>query len=121
MLNKYSLAYFEEKYGSISLWINGITPKNIGMKKINSQKTKKHYSTTDRSSAFGVGFAFSFDHPEWAKGNFLLCSVFLARRRKLFGESHPPSQNPPQTADKYQILEEKSSSRPSRTRVEKRA
>jgi hypothetical protein len=45
---------------------------------------------------FGVGFAFSFDHPEWAKGNFLLCSVFLVKKGNLLGESHPLSQNSPQ-------------------------
>jgi len=39
------------------------------------------------------GFAFSFDHPGWAKGNFLICSVFFVRMKKLRGESHPLSLN----------------------------
>jgi hypothetical protein len=83
-------------------------------------KTKKHSSTLDRSSAFGGWICLFIRHPEWAKGNFLLCSAFLAKRGKLLGESHPLSENSPQTADKYQILGEKSSSRARRTGAEKR-
>jgi hypothetical protein len=81
---------------------------------MSSQKTKKHSSTLDRCSAFLFGFAFSFDHPGWAKGNFLICSVFFVRMKKLRGESHPLSLNSPQMADIYQIREGRSSSKASR-------
>ena len=56
----------------ISLPSRHISPLFPRSALLSSQETKKHYSTLDRSSAFRIGFAFSFDHPGWAKGNFLV-------------------------------------------------
>jgi len=57
---------------------------------LSSQEAKKHYSTLDRSSAFWVGFAFSFNHPEWAKGNFLVFR-FLGQKEDFISGISPAS------------------------------
>jgi hypothetical protein len=47
-----------------------------------SPKSKK--STTRllvEAVLFGIGFAFSFDYPGWAKGNILICFVFFVRKK----------------------------------------
>jgi hypothetical protein len=61
-------------------------------------KTKKHYSTLDRSSAFLFGFAFSFGHPGWAKA-ISWFALYFWLKGNLRGGFHPLSLHSPQTAD----------------------